>query len=93
MSTKNITVSVPEDLYREVRIRAAELDTSVSGLVVDLLTSMLHDDPEERQRADQALRELLDERLEAAAAKFPPGFSAADRIPRDELYDERFRRH
>ena len=30
---RNITVSVDEDTYRRSRIRAAELDTSVSALV------------------------------------------------------------
>ena len=32
---RNITVSVDEDTYRRSRIRAAELDTSVSALVRD----------------------------------------------------------
>ena len=31
---RNITVSVDDDTYRRSRIRAAELDTSVSALVV-----------------------------------------------------------
>ena len=33
---KNITVSVDEGTYRRARIRAAELDTSVSALVAGL---------------------------------------------------------
>ena len=34
---KNITVSVDEETHRMARIRAAELDTSVSALVRDYL--------------------------------------------------------
>ncbi|MBA3305588.1 MAG: hypothetical protein H0U25_06640, partial [Thermoleophilaceae bacterium] len=37
---KNITVSVPEDVYRAARIRAAERGRSVSGLVADYLGSL-----------------------------------------------------
>ncbi len=37
---KNITVSVDEGTYRNARIRAAELDTSVSALVRDYLRTL-----------------------------------------------------
>ena len=36
----NITVSVPEDVYRAARIRAAERGSSVSGLVAEYLGSL-----------------------------------------------------
>ena len=38
---KNITVSVDEDTYRQSRIRAAELDTSVSALVRGFLERLV----------------------------------------------------
>jgi hypothetical protein len=34
---KNITVSVPDDVYRNARVAAAQRDTSVSALVVAYL--------------------------------------------------------
>ena len=37
---KNITVSVDEETHRLARIRAAELDTSVSALVRDFLRNL-----------------------------------------------------
>ena len=40
---KNITVSVDEETYRLARIRAAELDTSVSALVRNYLKSLVAD--------------------------------------------------
>ena len=38
---KKITISVDEETYRLARIRAAELDTSVSALVRDYLKSLV----------------------------------------------------
>ena len=38
---KNITVSVDEETHRLARIRAAELDTSVSALVREYLKSLV----------------------------------------------------
>ena len=37
---KNITVSLPDEIYRRARIKAAERDRSVSGLVRDFLTAL-----------------------------------------------------
>ncbi|HZJ09930.1 MAG TPA: DUF6364 family protein [Trueperaceae bacterium] len=37
MATRNITLSLPEDLVRSAKILAAQQDTSVSALVADLL--------------------------------------------------------
>ncbi|MBS1675466.1 MAG: type II toxin-antitoxin system CcdA family antitoxin [Actinobacteria bacterium] len=39
MANRNVTLSLPEDLFKRARIYAAEHDTSVSALVADLLTS------------------------------------------------------
>lgn len=40
---RNITVSVDEDTYRQSRIRAAELDTSVSALVRGFVERLVRD--------------------------------------------------
>ncbi|MBK8396951.1 MAG: CopG family transcriptional regulator [Leptospiraceae bacterium] len=41
---KNITVSVEEDFYKQIRIKAAYLDISVSELVRKKLSEVLEDD-------------------------------------------------
>ena len=38
--TKNITVTVPEETYRQARVWAAERDTSISAVVAYLLESL-----------------------------------------------------
>ncbi|MCX7377128.1 MAG: hypothetical protein NTY94_10350 [Alphaproteobacteria bacterium] len=74
---KNITVSVDDDTYRRARIKAAERDTSVSALVRDFLNGLVREESEfERlKREEKELRASI------------KGFSASDRLPREELYD------
>lgn len=55
---KNITVRVPEDVYRNARVRAAEQGSSVSALVSQFLRSLSESDAEfvrleEKQREVQ----------------------------------------
>jgi hypothetical protein len=78
---KNITVSVPDDVYRAARIRAAEKGSSVSSLVAEYLRS-LSDRDSELARARASWRETVGE-IEQ--------FRAADRLSRDELYDRAVR--
>ena len=81
---KNITVSVDEETHRLARIRAAELDTSVSALVRELLAELVQGrNPE--TRFERLLR-LQDETLEAIRAR-GGGLRMSDNLPRDELYD------
>ena len=47
---KNVTVSLPEDVYRVARIRAAERDTSVSAMVREYLESLGEDREQIRAR-------------------------------------------
>ena len=88
---RNITVSVDEQTYRLARIRAAELDTSVSALVRDYLRSLAAGSEGEAraesgetiyQRRCRLLREAI-ENIDATST----GFRAADNLPREELYD------
>jgi hypothetical protein len=74
---KNITVSVDDETYRRARIKAAERDTSVSALVRDFLNGLAREESEfERlKREEKELRASI------------KGFSASDRLPREELYD------
>lgn len=76
MTVKNITVSVPDDVYRGARISAAEQGTSVSALVADHLRSL----------ADASSRfERLEAQQEEVIAQIT-SFRAADRVSRDELH-------
>ena len=58
---KNITVSVDDETYRRARIKAAERDTSVSGLVKRFLTELAagESDVEQLNRQERALQERI----------------------------------
>jgi len=78
---KNLTVSVPDDVYRLARVRAAESDSSVSALVADYLRSLGDRDAEfERLEAQQ---KRVQERITR--------FRAGDRLSRDELHERSVR--
>jgi plasmid stability protein len=78
---KNITVAVPDDVYRNARIRAAELGTSVSALVGEYLRSL-------------SGREAEFSRLEAQQKQVQRDierFHAHHRLDRDQLHDRAVR--
>jgi len=76
---KNITVSVDEETYRKARIRAAELDTSVSAMVRQFLESLdSHESQFERlKREEKVLRQMVKD------------FDPTDRLSRDEVHERR----
>ena len=85
---RNITVSVDDETYRQARIRAAELDTSVSALVREYLQSLSDAGPgsqkletasERRMRGLHEVREQI--------RRNSPKFRVADNVPREQLYD------
>ena len=86
---KNITVSVDEGTYRRARIRAAELDTSVSALVRDYLRTLAVPQAEggpaesEQERRGRLLGEVI-EKITANGG----GLRMADNLSREDLYDE-----
>jgi hypothetical protein len=76
---RNITVSLDDETYRRARVIAAERDTSVSALVKRFLSELAAGETEfERLK-----------RLERETRARIGDFSAADRLPRDELYARR----
>ena len=85
---KNITVSVDEETHRLARIRAAELDTSVSALVRRFLRSLVGERVEGERTETQAerRRRLLNEVLADFDAR-GVGLHMADNLPREALYD------
>lgn len=77
----NITISVPDDVYRAARIRAAERGSSVSGLVAAYLSS-LSDREAEFTRLEAEQRSIQEQIVR---------FSAGDRIEREELHQRAIR--
>lgn len=78
---KNITVTVPDDVYREARIRAAETGTSVSGLVGEYLRSL------STRSAEFARLEHRQEQIQTEIERF----RARDRIARDAVHERAVR--
>ena len=78
---KNITVSVPDDVYRNARIAAAQRDTSVSAMVVAYLERL------SRWTEEFGRLEALQHEVQAEIAQF----RAADRLSRDEVHDRAVR--
>ena len=72
----NITVSVPDDVYRAARIRAAERGSSVSGLVAEYLRSL------SEREAEFARLEAQQRSVQDQIGRF----SARDRLDRGQLH-------
>ena len=73
---KNITVAVPDDVYRAARIRAAERGSSVSALVADYLRSL------SERETEFARLEAQQRRVQGEIRRF----SARDRLDRDGIH-------
>lgn len=90
---KNITVSVDDETHRLARIRAAELETSVSALVRNYLKTLV--DPANKGRAPnlppvETVQDRRNRSLNEVLADFDArgvGLNMADNLPRDALYD------
>lgn len=88
---RNITVSVDDDTYRLSRIRAAELDTSVSALVRGFLRGLVESDEtgghvQGKETDLKRRRRLLSEVFEEIRAT-RSGFRASDNLAREAVYD------
>lgn len=73
---KNLTVSVPDDVYRAARVRAAEGGSSISALVTGYLRSLTDQDAEFAR---------LEEQQGAVLAEVDR-FRAQDRLGRDDVH-------
>lgn len=78
---RNITVSVPDDIYRDARIRAAERGRSVSSLVADFLRSL------SGAESEFSRLETQQRQVQAEIERF----SARNRLGRDELHERAVR--
>lgn len=78
---RNLTVTVPDDVYRQARIKAAEHGKSLSAVVAEYLASLCESDSQFARllaQQDEVLREI-------------DSFRAADRLDRDRVHDRAIR--
>jgi predicted nucleic acid-binding protein len=73
---KNITVSLPDELYRKARIKAAERNTSLSAMVKQFLESLAKEEGEFKRL----------ERLQEESYAQIERFQTSNRLTREELY-------
>ena len=73
---KNITVSIDDELHRRARVRAAELDTSLSAVVRELLIEFAQGETDFERR-----KRLQDQSLATVKS-----FRAGGRLNRDEVH-------
>lgn len=78
---KNITVSVPDDVYRMARIRAAEQGSSVSALVAEYLRSL------SQREAEFSRLEAQQRRVQGEVERF----RARDRLDREQIHERAVR--
>ncbi len=78
---KNITVTVPDEVYRRARIRAAEQGRSVSALVAEYLEGLAARD------AEFAGLEALQREVQAEIIRFRGG----ERLVREQVHDRAVR--
>ena len=78
---KNITVTVPEEVYRQARVRAAEQGRSVSAMVAEYLAGLTE------RNAEFSRLEQLQRSVHADITHF----RASDRLAREEVHDRALR--
>lgn len=74
---RNITVTVEDQVYQKARIKAAELDTSVSALVKAFLVQLADEETDFERR----------KRLQRETLASIHNFSAGDRLSRDQVHE------
>jgi len=79
VNVKNITVTIEDELHRRARIRAAEIDTSLSAVVRDFLIEFAGGETEFDRR-----KRLQDETMASIGS-----FSAGKRLTREKVHDRR----
>lgn len=85
---KNITVAVDDETYRSARVRAAELDTTVSALVREYLRllSVRHEEESHAETVAERRHRLLREVVADFDAR-GMALRVADSLSREELLD------
>lgn len=76
---QNVTLSLPKEMIREVKVIAAQRDTSISGLMVGVLRDLVDEERGYRVAKEQSLR-----RLERG---FELGTGGKMSVTRDDLHE------
>jgi plasmid stability protein len=76
VSVKNITVTIEDELHRRARVRAAELDTSLSAVVREFLTRFAEGETDFERR----------KRLQEQALASVKSFRAGTRMSREAVH-------
>jgi hypothetical protein len=79
VAVKNITVTIEDEVHRRARIRAAELETSLSAVVREFLIGFAGGESDFDRR----------KRLEQETLASIEAFRAGDRLTREEVHDRR----
>lgn len=80
-TVKNVTVSLPDEVYTRARVKAAERDTSLSALVREFLMKLSQEESDADRR----------KRLQADVFSSIKRFRARDRLSRNAVHDRRVR--
>jgi plasmid stability protein len=80
-TVKNVTVAVPDEVYRAARIHAAQTGSSVSALVTEYLTAL------SEREARFARLEAQQQHVQSQITHFRAG----DRLSRDATHDRAVR--
>ncbi len=78
---KNVTIAIPDEVYRQARILAAERGISLSALVAEYLRCA------SQRESEFARLEALQRQVQAEIERF----SGADRLDRQEVHDRAIR--
>jgi metal-responsive CopG/Arc/MetJ family transcriptional regulator len=76
-AVKHVTVSLPDEVYQRVTLKAAERETTVSGLVRELLTEVASEESDFERR----------KRLQNDVIASIKEFRAGDRLSREEVHE------
>lgn len=91
--TRTITITVDEETHRRACAEAEQRGLTVSELAAQAMAASLpHQDTSPNPSQDPVDREQRNRRFLETVERIRadnPGFSAADNLPRDELYMER----
>ena len=83
---KNLTISLPDDVYQAARVRAAEEGISLTAMVRAYLTSL--SDSESEFARLKALQDEVMAEIDARRARGErAGLRASENVSRDELHD------
>ncbi|MGE5598216.1 MAG: CopG family transcriptional regulator [Bacteroidota bacterium] len=81
MECQNITLSVPKEILRRVKHIAVERNTSVSGLMVEMLEELVH--------RDDAYEQARERHMALLKKGFNLGTNGKITWTRDELHERR----